>query len=249
VFFVEPPRSPWDINVILFRIPVRITPYFWIFGLFLFGINSPTPGALLAAMVALLLSILIHELGHAAAFRSYGHYPVITLYAMGGLTSPGPRAFGIRNAGFAGRVFITAAGPGAQLLAAALVYQGFKLAGYHVGCQWGLPHVVSLGVDLFRVNATFNSFVNAFLFFSVFWAILNLLPVFPLDGGQIAREVLLQMNPREGLRQSLVLSVLVAGLVAVAALVQWRDWFMAALFAFLAYSNYVQLASDRRGRW
>jgi Zn-dependent protease len=104
-------------------------------------------------------------------------------------------------------------------------------------------------VDLPRVNPVFASFVNLFLFISVFWAILNLLPVFPLDGGQIAREVFLQVNPRTGLRQSLTLSFLAAGLVAVFAFVQWQAWFMAAMFAYLAYSNYVQLASDRRGPW
>src|SRR5262249_18271358 len=50
---------------------------------------------------------------------------------------------------------------------------------------------------------------------NVFWALLNLLPVWPLDGGQIAREVAeAGLGPR-GTAASLGLSLVVAGLLAL----------------------------------
>jgi len=47
--------------------------------------------------------------------------------------------------------------------------------------------------------------IQQLLFINVLWGIVNLLPVYPLDGGQIAREVLVAVNPRAGIQQSLML--------------------------------------------
>ena len=67
----------------------------------------------------------------------------------------------------------------------------------------------------------------------------NLLPVYPLDGGQIAREILLRLNLRDGIRQSLLLSIVAA--VGMAALAASRElYFAALLFGYLAYSSYIR---------
>ena len=247
MFFAEPPRSPWDINFVMFGIPVRIAPYFWICGL-IFGVYMATPAALLVWMVVFLLSFLIHELGHALAFRSFGYYPMITLYAMGGLTSPGMTSYGARNPGTLGRVLISAAGPGAEIFAALLLYNGLGLAGFDTGYRWGLPYVLDLQADLSRINGTLHLFVNLFFVFSIFWAFVNLLPVYPLDGGQIAREILLKLNSRTGLRDSLMLSC-IAGVAVAAFALRMQQWFLALMFAVLAYSSYTDLDSARRGPW
>ena len=95
---------------------------------------------------------------------------------------------------------------------------------------------------------------SRFLFFlgliSLILGILNLLPVYPLDGGQIARELFVRFNPWTGLRQSLVLSLATAVALAVAGLVFWRNFFVALLFGYLAYSSYVMLSGPfGGGRW
>ena len=41
------------------------------------------------------------------------------------------------------------------------------------------------------------------------------MPIYPLDGGQIARELLLAARGRQGMRQSLLLSLWTAGALAV----------------------------------
>ena len=89
--FSEPPRTPYDLNFHLFGIPVRICPWFWVAAVLL-GSRSPGPVSLLIWVAAMLVSILVHELGHAAVLRRFGFPTWITLYGFGGLTGHDPRS-------------------------------------------------------------------------------------------------------------------------------------------------------------
>ena len=42
---------------------------------------------------------------------------------------------------------------------------------------------------------------------NLWWAFINLMPVWPLDGGQVAREIFTWFSPHKGVRNSLALSV------------------------------------------
>jgi len=251
VIFGEPERTEGDLNFVLFGIPVRVHPFFWFVGLLL-GLHSPTAGAMIAWIAALFLGILVHELGHAAVMRSYGFYPSIVLYGMGGLAMYGPgQPFNARRPGFSGQILISAAGPLAGFALAALVSAGMHLAG-HPLVLVKVARLVPMVFVAGPIESHFVGFVNDLLFISVFWGIINLLPVYPLDGGQIAREVALRLNPQDGIRLSLMISFVVAGLAGVIALVQLgRDgMFMAILFAYMAVNNYVMLAAHSgRGPW
>ena len=57
---------------------------------------------------------------------------------------------------------------------------------------------------------------------NILWGLVNLLPIYPLDGGQIARELFTLGNPRAGIIQSLQLSAGAAVLVAAYALLNQR---------------------------
>ena len=83
---------------------------------------------------------------------------------------------------------------------------------------------------------------------SMYWALLNLLPVYPLDGGQIAREVFTISNPNTGIRNSLILSIVAGAAVAIFAL-RRGDTFLAIMFGMLAFSSYqtLQAYSGRGG--
>ena len=95
-----------------------------------------------------------------------------------------------------------------------------------------------------------SDFVNDIFFICTLWGLLNLLPVFPLDGGQIAREILLIFNPRQGVAQSLILSIFTAILLAAAALIKLQSFYTAILFAYLAYESYKVLQFyTLGGRW
>ena len=54
---------------------------------------------------------------------------------------------------------------------------------------------------------------------NLFWPLLNLLPIWPLDGGQITREVSTAVSRRQGLVVSLWISLIVSGFLALHALV------------------------------
>jgi len=249
MFATDPPPTPWDLHFHLFRIPVRIHPFFWLVSLLL-GLSAREPIALVVWMVAVFVSILVHELGHAAVMRSFGYYPSITLYAMGGLASYGPAAFGARNPGTLGQIAIAAAGPATAFAIAGLLYAALTAAGYPVITFVGLPFGILVFVPAIVVSRALTLFINDLLLISVLWGILNLLPIYPLDGGHIAREVLVRVNPAEGARWSLMISFVTAGLLAVFAAVRLQDYFAAVFFGYLAYVSYATLAFySTRGRW
>ena len=85
------------------------------------------------------------------------------------------------------------------------------------------------------------------LFINIFWGLLNLMPIYPLDGGQISREIFVQFDSWGGLRKSLILSIAVAGCIAVFGLTR-NSIFMALMFGMLAFSNWQVLQqTDGRG--
>ncbi len=245
----EPPRTDWDLEFRLFGFPVRVHPLFWLVGVLL-GLKSPTPTALLTWIAAWFVSILVHELGHAVVMRAYGYYPSITLYALGGLASYGAGASSPRRSGGpAAQIAISAAGPAAGFALAGILFLVLTLARIRVAVQFQLPLPVVL-FDETALPAALSDLISHIFFICVFWGLVNLLPVYPLDGGQIAREVLMMVNPAEGTRWSLIVSFVTAGLLAVVALVQWQDVFTAILFGYLAYVSYQTLAFySGHGRW
>jgi len=239
VFLGEPPRTPYDLHFALFGIPVRVHPFFWVIGLIL-GMNSPNLQQMLVWIAALFVAILVHELGHAIAMRAYGYQPWVTLYGLGGLTAYNQGAYGSRRGGTWEQIAISAAGPGAGFIFAAVIALALMLARHRVEVQIGLPYGFSVwAVDL--PSPLLSSLVNALLFISITWGIINLLPLYPLDGGQISRELFLLVNVREGIRISLMLSLATAAFLAVFGLLQWRSPFMAIMFGYFAYSSYAIL--------
>jgi Zn-dependent protease len=225
--FGEPPPTQGDLRFVIFGVPVRVHPFFWLIAALL-GMNSGSPADLITWIAAVFISILCHELGHALTMRAYGFYPWITLYGMGGLTSYDQgRACGSRGAGPLGQVLITLAGPAA----------GFLLAGVLIGVFFASGRIQ----DLLMSGKPISRLAFDIVEIGIVWGIMNLLPVYPLDGGQVAREVLLVVNPRDGIRNSLMLSIFTGVVVAVIALTRLNQPYVAALFGYLAYASYRML--------
>ena len=65
-----------------------------------------------------------------------------------------------------------------------------------------------------------DMFLRLAIWVNIFLNILNLAPVYPLDGGQIARQVFLVNDPWNGLKYSVVLSIAVGGLIALISLLR-----------------------------
>lgn len=60
--------------------------------------------------------------------------------------------------------------------------------------------------------------VNHLLWVNIWWGFVNLLPIWPLDGGHIARGFFERRYGREGLRRSLKVSAITAAITAILAL-------------------------------
>ena len=75
---------------------------------------------------------------------------------------------------------------------------------------------------------------------NLFWGLLNLLPVMPLDGGQIAMVFLTMHDRRQGQRRAYIVSLVAAGLAAL-YFVQEKEYYAAVLFGLLAMSSFQVL--------
>ena len=109
-----------------------------------------------------------------------------------------------------------------------------------------LPEIREAGI----LKENHNLLVLAYdmLFINIFWALVNLLPVLPLDGGQIALQFLVQQDPWQGMQRALWLSVFTGGAMALFALTVMQAPFMMMLFASLAVSSYLALQQAGGGR-
>jgi stage IV sporulation protein FB len=238
VLLNEPPRSQYDLNFRLLGIPVRVHPLFWAVALLLGLSGNHEPVEMLFWVGAVFVSILVHELGHALAARSYGWPPRITLHGMGGLASYLPTYHNPRS-----QILITAAGPSAGFLFATLITGVIVASGHAVRFDWPPASRMPFLWEPYGSLQT-NLLIFDLLFINIFWGLVNLLPIYPLDGGQIAREVLGLVNPRDSLRQSLWLSVVAAAVVAILSFVNLHDQFLAMFFGYLAYVNYTTLRAN-----
>jgi Zn-dependent protease len=138
-------------------------------------------------------------------------------------------------------IFISLAGPLAGfLLAFVIILIGIGLGG-------ALKFTFLLGfipiplVILPYEFGTLDRVFALFVFINFFWGFVNLLPVFPLDGGNVARYTLIQTNPINGLRNSLWLSVITGAIVAILGFAILNSIYMAFLFGYLAFQSYQAL--------
>lgn len=233
----EPAPTQADLRFSIFGIPVRVHPFFWILGVLLVIRQEPDLKRLLIWLVVVFVSILVHELGHAFMVRFYGGRPWITLTAFGGLCSYQPLRRGTLS-----NILISVAGPGAGFVLLAFVLAGLHGAEYTVspGRLFGLIPAPYINEQEFQ-SLNLYQLCHDLIFVNFGWGLLNLLPVYPLDGGQISRELFMLGNPREGIKQSLWLSIFTAGGLAFFAITQLNSVFMAMMFGYLGYSSWTTL--------
>lgn len=245
LLFQVPPPTRYDLRFNLAWFPVRVHPLFWLIAVLL-GYSSGNLLQILIWVLVVFISILVHELGHALAFRRYGLSSQIILHFAGGLTVPESTLWGSRWANVAlgpnQNIFISLAGPGAGFLLAALVIAGVVLAGGSIITTRLLGFIPFPGFAVLPFGGNLLSmFVTAMLWVNIFWGFINLLPVHPLDGGNVARNALIQVDPANGVRKSLWVSVITGVLIALAAFFFLRSLYMALLFGFLAFQSYQSL--------
>ena len=215
---------------------MRVTPWFWLAGVFTgYSLLRDRHFDLLLVWIAcLFVSILIHELGHAIAGRCFGWPSDVILYHFGGVTRFA------HQAGFStGRsVVVSFAGP----------WAGFLLYGVVLGVEFYLNKTrPDAGLAARRKDAISLFAIMQLKWINLYWGLVNLLPVLPLDGGHISESLLERYRPRDGALWCLRISTAVGALAAAVVLFD-RPPLPGILFALLAVENFQRL-EQYRGGW
>lgn len=192
-------------------IPVRVHAPFLFLGLFM-AMNERDPRLIGIWLVVVFVSVLAHELGHALVGRAFGLTPQIDLHGMGGTTS----WTGGAELGPGRRVAISLAGPFAGFLLAALV-MGFVVA--------------SPPPDRFGQFAA-----RQLMVVNVFWGIFNLLPLLPLDGGNVLKTTLDAMTKGRGEKPARMISIVCCAVLLVLAY-RRGEWILGLLAVMFGMSN------------
>ena len=247
LLFQPPPPTRYDLRFKLAGIPVRVHPLFWLI-VILLGSSSGSLLQLLIWVLVVFVSILIHEFGHALAMRHYGRSSQVILHMMGGLTVPEQVSWGDGWASVAltpsQEIFISLAGPGSGFLLAGLVIAVVVASGGSIIMTALLGFIpLPAAVLLPFGGSILNAFVITLLWVNLFWGFINLMPVYPLDGGNVTRYLLLKSDPMDGVRKSLLVSVVAGILVAAIGFFLLDSIYMAVLFGFLAFQSYQSLQS------
>ena len=252
MLLAEPSRTSLDLSFTLAGVPVRVHPLFWLVAAFL-GFSAGDPVFVVIWVAVVFVSILVHEFGHAFAMRRYGESPRVVLHAMGGLTMAEPTPWGrtLANVSPGGRqqILISAAGPGAGFVLAGLVLAVMIAAGLTlgVGTAFGLVQVSEGALQSTAVRYL-DALIFSLLWVNVAWGVINLLPVYPLDGGNISRQLFLMADPLQGVRKSLWVSVGVGAAVAALGILVLNSVYIGLLFGILAFSSYGMLRGQGVGR-
>lgn len=226
--------TPFDVRFRFLGFPVRVAVWFWLTMALLGEWTIHLGGQYLLLWIACgFISVLVHELGHAAFYRWFGSgWCEIVLRAFGGYASPDEEP-GVRWK----RIVVYLAGPGF----------GFLLLGLVVAVGFGLSRA--------EVNVpTAVGYALLFLFvMNLFWSLFNLLPIWPLDGGRVCRELCQASSARNPDAIAFGISFFTAAaLVLIGVLAYLRSLppaiaeslpfipspFMTVFLAVFAYSSY-----------
>lgn len=201
------------------RIPIHIFPFFWFLILMIGWLNSSSILGTIIWSVVILFSVIIHEYGHALTALVFGQRAEINLVGLGGLTKrQGPKLAHWKE------FIIVLNGPLAGFMIFILAYYLLDFLGEKNSMM------------IYALEVAIN--VN------LFWTLLNLLPVLPLDGGHLLRILLEGTFGIRGLKLAFLISIVLASLIGIYFFLI-QQVLMGALFLMLAFESYRAWADIR----
>lgn len=235
----------------LLRIPVTVEPLFWLMGFILGGgldIKIDERDSLIGTLIfmgACFVSIMVHEYGHAlSARRLAGGQQAVRLWAFGGLAYNRHGSWVPRT-----KILMTLAGPGAGFLLFFLVAIGIILG---LGAEPGLDYlqtcVIGSSINhreviLFIENYFYlHQLLYSLIWINLWWGLVNLLPIHPLDGGQVAMEISPSRIRVHRIGFFFALGMVIVGIFS-------GSMFIAIMFGFLAWQNYTATKMTSKPRW
>ena len=188
------------------RIPLAIHPFFWVFAALIGYLNSGNLIGVVVWIGIILVSVVVHEYGHALTAIFFKQKAKIQLIALGGVTSyEGPKLK------FWQQFLITFNGP-------LFGFFLFLIATFLLQFDWNDSPTIW---KILRITQVAN----------LFWTIINLLPVMPLDGGQLLRIILEASFGVRGYKASLLIGTVISALLSFYFFL--IRWFLAGAFFFL----------------
>lgn len=201
-------------------IPVRIEWPFFIFA-GLLGLDF-RGWRILAWIVIVFVSVLVHEFGHALLLRAFGQRPTVHITPISGLTHPErplPRGRNIAVS-LAGSVFAFA------VLGVPAIF--LRQQALHFPDGWAFQHPNWFWVVYFVAQV------------NIWWSIFNLLPLLPLDGGHVSESIIGPFRAR-------VVAVVVGVLAAIYVDSHSNQRYIALFLVILAIWNGVEAYRLRQG--
>lgn len=196
-------------------IPIRVHTIFWIFAFLIGFLNSDGDITKTFIWVGIIfISVLFHEFGHALTALAFGQRSVIELVALGGVT----KRRGGSKLSLWKEFLVVLDGPLFGLLLAFAAYFILQTTDKEAHPLWYYA---------LRVTATVN----------VFWTILNLLPVQPLDGGHLLRIIFEAIFGFRGVKIAFFLSVIFSAGIAILCLIA-GEFFIGAFFLLFTFESY-----------
>ncbi len=206
-------------------IPVSVSFfYLLLMGYYAFRLGSAVE--IIVWITTLTLSLLVHEFGHGLVARHYKLSPQILLHGFGGLCAHQRASRDLHD------VAIICAGPGLGIAFSLLV--------------WGLEVAINLAAPGFIASRPPLTLAFQYVWWISFvWNFVNLIPLYPLDGGQLFRLGAIRLlGPLNGERATHGLGILI-GAVGVAVALSMSSTLLAILCAFAIWENASPLISGR----
>lgn len=251
----NPDSHAWTLRFSLFGIPVSIQPVSWVVLAILGGALGVEEGGqlgrVLLFVLAGMLTLLVHEFGHALAGRAGGAaVERIEVAGMGGTTH-----FVLLPARRLGYILMVLAGPLASLALGALLglLFGLQLGNAWLGLRLAflLPWVETLPLEVQQqllmglythpVPELLIQFYLVGMSICFWWSLFNLLPIFPLDGGKLLGSVI------NNYAIPCVLGLLLCLGLGIWSLLEAR-WLNVMILGYLGFINWQYLAVFLRRR-
>lgn len=195
------------------RIPLHIFPLFWVL-IFLIGwMNAGTLEGTAIWSLVILVSVVCHEYGHALTALAFGQKSEISLIGIGGQTTRQGRTLERWK-----EFLIVLNGPLVGLLLFFLLF--------HLQEKLALP-----------MHSPINYAFEIGIEVNLFWTILNLIPVWPLDGGQLMKILLEGVFGIRGFKVALWVSLFLAIFLGI-FFIFIQQMFIGAVFFMLAFESY-----------
>lgn len=197
-------------------IPISFNPLFFVVAFFLgFMWSGGNITLSIYFMGIVLVSVFVHEMGHALSGIAFNQKVAISFLPFGGLTERRGRPLKHWE-----EFIVVIMGP----------LFGFTL---YLLASFIIPFAVP---GIWKTLLIFTATVN------FYWTFLNLLPVLPLDGGHLMRIILQSIWQSNGLKIACFISMLVGAAIALWFILK-QDFFIASFFAIFVYESWQMYSS------